>query len=245
MFYLVSSRKNKKADKNMVNDIDYEGIEFPVSGKDSAKLKGKIIFASMYFVIHFSKYCLQCFSSKRFWQIIGGGGGGVAGGVGGLLKITGKQTVKLRSGSIKFKNHFKRLSVPFKIYADFECNVKGVRSSDRGDANSYTEKYQAEITCSSDYTVVCVDDKFSKPVIFYKKKKAIYRFIEAILEEYDYCKKVIKKHFSKYLIMSAVDEERFQLSNIFWICDKLPSRQILAPRTSPSNVPRTFTKYPI
>ena len=64
----------------MVNDIDYVGIEFPVSGKDSAKLKGKIIFASMYFVIHFSKYCLQCFSSKRFWQIIGGGGGGGGGG---------------------------------------------------------------------------------------------------------------------------------------------------------------------
>ena len=33
--------------------------------------------------------------------------------------------------------------MPFKIYADFECNVKRVKSrSDRGDNVSYTEKYQ-------------------------------------------------------------------------------------------------------
>ena len=31
---------------------------------------------------------------------------------------------------------------------------------------------------------------------------------------------MIKKHFSKNLVMSA-EEERFQLSNICWICNKL------------------------
>ena len=45
------------------------------------------------------------------------------------LKINGKQTVKLRSGSNKFKNNFKQLAVPFKFYADFECYVKGVKDS--------------------------------------------------------------------------------------------------------------------
>ena len=29
------------------------------------------------------------------------------------------------------------------------------------------------------------------------------------------------KHFNKHLIISAKDEERFQLSNKCWICDKL------------------------
>ena len=33
----------------------------------------------------------------------------------------------------------------FKIYADFECNVKKVRSSDRGGNTSYTEKDQDHI----------------------------------------------------------------------------------------------------
>ena len=32
---------------------------------------------------------------------------------------------------------------------------------------------------------------------------------------------LIKKHFNKNLVMSAGDEERFQVSNVCWICDKL------------------------
>ena len=34
-------------------------------------------------------------------------------------------------------------------------------------------------------------------------------------------KKIIKKYFDKNLVMSPEDEERFQLSNNCWICDKL------------------------
>ena len=52
------------------------------------------------------------------------------------LKRNGKQTVKLKTTSIKFRNYFKQL--PFKIYADFECNVKRVKSSDRGDRGDNT-----------------------------------------------------------------------------------------------------------
>ena len=40
------------------------------------------------------------------------------------LIINGKQSIKLKSGSIRFKNHFKQLAVSFKIYADFECFFK-------------------------------------------------------------------------------------------------------------------------
>ena len=86
------------------------------------------------------------------------------------LKINGKQIAKLRSGSIKFKNHFKQLAVPFKTYADFECNVKRVRISDRGDNALYTEKYQTHIPCSFAYKAVCVDGKFSKPFVLYGGK---------------------------------------------------------------------------
>ena len=39
------------------------------------------------------------------------------------LNINGKQLVRLKKGIIKFKNYFKQLPVPFKIYADFECNL--------------------------------------------------------------------------------------------------------------------------
>ena len=137
------------------------------------------------------------------------------------LKINGKQSLKLRSGSIKLKNQFEHLAVPFKIYADFEYNVKGVRSSDRINTTPYNEKYQAHIPCSFAYKVVCVDDKFIKPVVLYKGKNTINRFIEAILREHNYYKKVIQKHFKKNLVISAEDEQKFQSSHKCWIYDTL------------------------
>ena len=42
-----------------------------------------------------------------------------------------------------------------------------------------------------------------------------------MLKEYEYCKKVMKKHFNKNLIMSEEEEYLFQQSNSCWICEKL------------------------
>ena len=52
------------------------------------------------------------------------------------LSINDKQSVKLEQGIIKFENYFKQIPVPFKIYADFECNLKKVKCNE----SSYTEK---------------------------------------------------------------------------------------------------------
>ena len=58
--------------------------------------------------------------------------------------------------------------------------------------------------------------------LFFTEEHAAYRFIEAILEEYDdYCKKMVKKYFNKNIIISAEEEEKFQLTNSCCICDKL------------------------
>ena len=74
-------------------------------------------------------------------------------------------------------------------------------------------KYQDHITCSFAYKVVCIDNKFSKKVLLYRGKNVVYRFIKAILEEYDHCRRMIKRQFNKNLFMSAEEEERFQVSN--------------------------------
>ena len=76
------------------------------------------------------------------------------------------------------------------------------------------------ITCSFPCKVVCVDGKFSIPVVLYRGKHAVSRYIKTILEERNYCKKIIKKHFDKNLVMCAEDEERSQLSKNCWICNK-------------------------
>ena len=56
---------------------------------------------------------------------------------------------------------------------------------------------------------------------FYRGKNAINKFIETILEEYDYCKSAMKEHFNKNLFMSEEDGRGFKSSNKCWICDKL------------------------
>ena len=99
------------------------------------------------------------------------------------LKINGKQNAKLRSGSIKFKNHFKQLAILFKIYADFESLLKRAMGSDRNNNTSYSEKYQTHIPCSFAYKVVRIDDKFSKSAVLYWGKDAVNKFIKAILKE--------------------------------------------------------------
>ena len=41
------------------------------------------------------------------------------------------------------------------------------------------------------------------------------------MNDYDYCKKVTKKHFNENLVMPAEYEQRFQSSNKCCMCDKL------------------------
>ena len=69
--------------------------------------------------------------------------------------------------------------------------------------------------------MICIYDKFSKPVLLYGGKNTASKLFESIIKEYDYYKNGIKNLFNKNLAMSAEDEEEFQLSNKCWICNKL------------------------
>ena len=91
------------------------------------------------------------------------------------LTINGKQSVKLEQGIIKFENYFKQIPVPFKIYADFECNFKKVKCNE----DSYTKKYQDHIPCSFAYKIACIDNKFTKPTIISRGENAAYEFIKS------------------------------------------------------------------
>ena len=71
---------------------------------------------------YFCKSCLQCFSSEKV-----------------LIKLKKDclsiKSVKAEEEIIKFENYFKQLQVPFKIYADFECNLRNVEDYE----GSYTK----------------------------------------------------------------------------------------------------------
>ena len=55
------------------------------------------------------------------------------------------------------------------------------------------KKYQDHIPCSFAYKVVCVDDRFTKPIVVYRGENAVCEFIKAILNEYKYCRKIKKE----------------------------------------------------
>ena len=70
---------------------------------------------------HFCKNCLQCFSSERALQDQ----------IELCLGINSKQSAKLESGSAKFKNYWEHIAVPFKIYAETECDLEKTHIKDR------------------------------------------------------------------------------------------------------------------
>ena len=118
------------------------------------------------------------------------------------LSINGKQSVKLEEEIIEFENYFKQIPVPFKIYADFEFDLRGVGSYE----GSYTNRYQDHFSCSFAYKVLCIYDRFTIGIVVYTGENAAYEFIKAILKEYKYSKKVTNKHFNKNLIMREEEE---------------------------------------
>ena len=125
-----------------INGFGYEnGLVFPIYVSIDLLLlidndKSHYVYIKDFdrFMLHKTKYknknwfcrsCLQCFSSESV-----------------LIKhkencfsINGKQSVILEKGIIEFENYFKQIPVPFKIYADFECNLRGVKSYE----GSYTK----------------------------------------------------------------------------------------------------------
>ena len=127
---------------------------------------------------HFCKSCLQCFSIKNV----------LTEHKQDCLSINGVQSVRLEKGILKFENYFKQIPAPFKIYADFEFNLEGVEIYE----DSYSKKYQDHDPCSFAYKVVCIEDKFSKPIDVFRGENATYEFIKAILGGYEYCKKTLK-----------------------------------------------------
>ena len=113
------------------------------------------------------------------------------------------------------------MTVPFVIYADFEAIPKKVQGYRPNDNKSYTEAYQTHEDCGYGYKVVCCyKDKYSKPIQTYPVENAVYKFIERMLEEVEYCKGVVKKRFSKPLVMSENDELCFKLMDKCHIYNK-------------------------
>ena len=161
---------------------------------------------------HFCMYCLQCFSREDV----------LTEHKNNCISINGVQAIKMpeKGDKVYFKNHHKQLSVPFVIYADFEAITEKVDSCQPNNDKSYTEAYQNHKDCGYGYKVVCCyEDKYSKPVQIYRGENAVHKFMENMLEEANWCKSKMKKHFNKPLKMTKENETDFQKATKCHICD--------------------------
>lgn len=163
---------------------------------------------------HFCMHCLQCFSSESVFN----------NHKDNCIQVNGTQAVKMLDKDkniLKFNNFHKQQPVPFVIYADFEAITEKISGCQPNDDKSYTNAYQKHTDCGFGYKVVCCyDDKYSQPLKIYRGEKAVYTFMEYLLDEVKYCKKVMKKEFNKPLIMTKEDEEKFLKANECYICNK-------------------------
>ena len=168
---------------------------------------------------HFCMFCLLCFSSESI----------LVKHTNNCLTINGAQAIKMpkQGDNIpKFNNFHKQLPIPFVIYADFEAIMKKVQGCKQSeemekdkDKRSYTETYQTPKDCGYGYKVVCCyDDKYSKPIQMYRGENAVYKFMEKMLEEVEYCKAVVKKRFNKPLVMTEDDKQHFRTMDGCHIC---------------------------
>ena len=256
----------KKSDKAFIENLNYSGIEFPVTTKQCNKIeKHNEINISVFgyeekqkypiyvskekyedcmnlllitenenkhsvlikdfnkFMYnqtkhkerkHFCMHCLQCFSSERV----------LTDHKENCIQVNGTQAIKMPTKGdniLKFNNFHKQLPVPFVIYADFEAITEKIHGCQPNNDKSFTEAYQRHTDCGCAYKVVCCyDDKYTKPIQIYRGEKAVYKFMEAMLDEVKYCKHIIKKEFNKPLRMTEDNEKEFQKADKCHICEK-------------------------
>ena len=140
---------------------------------------------------HFCMHCFQCLSPEEI----------LMNHKDNCIQLNGVQAVKMPNKDnniLKYNNFHKQQPVPFVIYADFEAITEKISGCQPNNNKSYTEADQKHTDCGYGFKVVCCyDDKYSKPTKTYRGEKAVYKFMEAMLDEVKYCKKVMKKEFNK------------------------------------------------
>ena len=140
------------------------------------------------------------------------------------MVINGQQAIKIHekdNNILKFNNFHKQMPAPFVIYADFEAITEKVKGSEPNIDKPYTETYKKHKDFGQGYKVICCyDKKYTKPVQIYRGEKAVYKFMEMMLEEVEWCRKMTKKHFNKPVRMTKKDQQDFEEADKCHICNK-------------------------
>ena len=116
------------------------------------------------------------------------------------MSINSKLSVKLEEGTIEFENYSKQIPVPFKVYANFECNLRGVESYE----GSYTKNIMITFFVALLTKLFVLMIGLLSQLLFIKVKMLLMNLLKQFLT------KVMNKHFNKNLIISEKEEHLFQ-----------------------------------
>lgn len=119
---------------------------------------------------------------------------------------------------LKFEDYHKQMRIPFVIYADFEAIANKYSTCLPNPQRSSTTHQTVFHMSGYAYTVVCSNDKYSKPPKIYRGKDAADDFIKSLLEEEINIKQILSN--PEPLIMNYETESRFQKAETCHICGK-------------------------
>ena len=77
-----------------------------------------------------------------------------------------------KNTNLGFRNYFKKLPIPFVVYADFECFTKSLETCKPNPAGSYTLGYQKHEPSGFCFYIKGIVSNIFKPICFTKKKES-------------------------------------------------------------------------
>ena len=126
---------------------------------------------------------------------------------------------------IKFKNYSKKFTLPFEIYADFECFTIPLKNMFQPNTKkSFTQRYQKHEPNSFCLYLKTLDGMNTnfKPIIYTKKtpdEDVSEKFIKEVIK---LTHKIYKDYYQKPkpLILNDEEKKEFQLAKICHICEE-------------------------
>ena len=133
-----------------------------------------------------------------------------------------------KNSILKFKNHFKKLPLPFVIYADFECFTIPINSCQPNPEKSFSQSYQKHEPSSFCIYLKALDGMITnfKPILYTKKtpdEDISEKFIKHVVK---LTHKIYKDYYKKpkpYNLTSQ-EEKEFQSATECHICEEKLSR---------------------
>ena len=132
--------------------------------------------------------------------------------------------MRTKNTILKFQNHFKKLPIPFAIYADFECFTIPMNSCQPNPNKSFTQSYQKHEPSGYCLYIKALDGMEAnfKPLVYKKKtsdEDISKRFIKHVVK---LTHKIYQDYYKnpKTMIFKSTDQKDFQSATHCHICEK-------------------------